>query len=154
MSVATTDIEAVTTSVFESMLDTTLNQGPPPSPPEGPRVAGVIRLKGAFPGEVVVEMSTGLLKKAAMAMFQLPEAEIEAEHLEDALREITNMIGGNIKCLVPPPTSLSLPELLSEEHKKYLLPPSSHAIFHFGGAPVMVRLYRDMPSVDLTQPGF
>lgn len=151
MSVAATDIEAVTTSVFESMLETTLIPGPPPSPAEGPSVAGVIRLRGAYPGEVVVEMSVPLLQKAAVAMFQLPEAELEAEHLDDALREITNMIGGNIKCLVPPPTTLSLPEILSEEHKKYLLPPSSHAIFHFGGAPVLVRLYRDMVSVDLNQ---
>lgn len=150
MSVATTDIEAVTTSVFESMLETTLVPGPPPGPPQEHTVAGVIRLRGAFPGEVVVEMSRALLEKSAAAMFQVTLPELEPDHLDDALREITNMIGGNIKCLVPPPTTLSLPELLTEEQRRFLLPPSSHAVFHFQEEPVLVRLYRDSPSIDLS----
>ena len=42
-------------------------------------------------------------------MFDLPAAQLDDEQVADALGELTNMIGGNIKSLIPGPGRLSMP---------------------------------------------
>jgi chemotaxis protein CheX len=42
-------------------------------------------------------------------MFDLPTEQLDDEQVGDALGELTNMIGGNIKSLIPGPSRLSMP---------------------------------------------
>jgi chemotaxis protein CheX len=42
-------------------------------------------------------------------MFQLSEDEVAPDLIQDALGELTNMTGGNLKSLLPEPCFLSLP---------------------------------------------
>lgn len=72
-------------------------------------VAGYIQITGEWQGTVVMYCSKNLAEKFASIMWSLEESEIEFDQIQDAIGELTNMAGGNIKALLPPPCQLSLP---------------------------------------------
>jgi chemotaxis protein CheX len=86
--------------------------GSVPPPPEE-TWCGVINVAGAWSGLVKVSMSEALTRRAASAMFAAHESDLSIEELTDALGEITNMTGGSVKALLPGPSSLSLPSVVS-----------------------------------------
>jgi chemotaxis protein CheX len=50
-------------------------------------------------------------------MFEMDEAEVGDGEVADAFGELANIIGGNLKCLLPEPSQLSLPTVsLGAEH--------------------------------------
>ncbi len=72
-------------------------------------VAGCIQITGAWNGTVTMEYPMPLARQVASIMFDLNGGPIENELIQDALGELTNMTGGNIKSLLPEPCFLSLP---------------------------------------------
>ena len=74
-----------------------------------PSIVGAVRVTDAWFGAVVLEMTPALARQVAATMFaSVPDMVTDAE-VVDALGELTNMIGGNIKSLLPAPSQLSLP---------------------------------------------
>jgi len=72
-------------------------------------VVGAVRVTDAWFGAVVLELTPGLARQVAGTMFATnPDMVTDAE-VVDALGELTNMIGGNVKSLLPAPSQLSLP---------------------------------------------
>jgi chemotaxis protein CheX len=72
-------------------------------------VVGGVRVTDAWFGAVVLELTPSLAREVAATMFDTkPDVVTDAE-IVDALGELTNMIGGNIKSLLPAPSQLSLP---------------------------------------------
>ncbi len=57
-----------------------------------------------------IEVSTTLAGQLAAQMFELPVDEIDDELVADAIGELVNIIGGNVKALLPTPSRLGLPE--------------------------------------------
>ena len=72
-------------------------------------VAGCIQITGAWNGSVTMHYPMPLAKQVASIMFDLHGEPVENEQIQDALGEMTNMTGGNIKSLLPEPCFLSLP---------------------------------------------
>jgi CheY-specific phosphatase CheX len=72
-------------------------------------LAGCIQITGAWNGTVTMHYPMPLAKKVASIMFDLNGGPVENELIQDALGELTNMTGGNIKSLLPEPCFLSLP---------------------------------------------
>lgn len=72
-------------------------------------VAGCIQITGAWNGCVTMHYPMPLAKQVASIMFDLHGEPVENEQIQDALGEMTNMTGGNIKSLLPEPCFLSLP---------------------------------------------
>jgi chemotaxis protein CheX len=68
-----------------------------------------VHISGSWNGSVILSCSTTLARRAAAAMFQIGEEDIEDGEVADAFGELVNMIGGNLKCLLPEPSQLSLP---------------------------------------------
>ena len=68
-----------------------------------------IRLHGAFDGIVYLISSRAMLDTAAATMFQQSIAESTEADARDALAELTNMVAGIIKSVLPEPTDLTLP---------------------------------------------
>lgn len=79
------------------------------------RVTGSVQISGAFSGAVAVECSLDLARRAAASMFALEEAAVGRSEIRDALGEIANMIGGNVKALLPAPSRLSVPEVVDDQ---------------------------------------
>ncbi|QPJ66037.1 MAG: chemotaxis protein CheX [Candidatus Nitrohelix vancouverensis] len=63
-------------------------------------LSGCVQIMGAWKGSVILICPVPLARKAAAIMFSIPEEQASQEDIKDALGEITNMTGGNIKSLV------------------------------------------------------
>jgi chemotaxis protein CheX len=72
-------------------------------------LTGCIQITGAWTGAVTIECSGGLARRVASIMFGEDVCEITDDQINDALGELTNIVGGNIKALLPEPSHLSMP---------------------------------------------
>jgi chemotaxis protein CheX len=104
------DVAIITQDVWASFLGVEIDQMPVDEALAGrPSMVGAVRVTDAWFGAVVLEMTSGLARQVAATMFaSTPDVVTDAE-VVDALGELTNMIGGNVKSLLPAPSQLSLP---------------------------------------------
>jgi chemotaxis protein CheX len=133
-------------SVFETIWSATLGlelldpAGSVPPPPTETLCASV-HLTGAWCGVVSVHISEGLARRAASAMFGLPVGELTQSELHDAIGEIANMTGGGVKALLPAPSHLSLPSVVSGASFSVSAPGGSlvnDVAFQLGGSQIRV----------------
>jgi chemotaxis protein CheX len=75
----------------------------------GDVTVGRVGVMGPWRGCVLLACPTQLARTAASAMFDLPAEQLTDDEVADALGELTNMIAGNIKSLLPGPSRLSMP---------------------------------------------
>jgi chemotaxis protein CheX len=68
-------------------------------------------ISGEWNGSVCLSCSRTAARHATSAMFGLPDEELTAADILDAVGELINVVGGNIKSLVPGPSVLSLPSV-------------------------------------------
>ncbi|MDX6202501.1 MAG: chemotaxis protein CheX [Frankiales bacterium] len=104
------DVCIITQDVWASFLDVHIERIALDESLSGrPSIVGAVRVTDAWFGAVVLEVTPGLARTVAATMFSsTPDVVTDAE-VVDALGELTNMIGGNIKSLLPAPSQLSLP---------------------------------------------
>jgi chemotaxis protein CheX len=72
-------------------------------------VTSRIEISGGWQGAVSVIIEWDLAQRLAEIMFGCDKGEATKEEMYDAIAEMTNVIGGNIKSLLPQPSQLSLP---------------------------------------------
>jgi chemotaxis protein CheX len=77
----------------------------------GDVTVGRVAVTGEWRGWVLLACPPQLARSAASAMFDRPAGELTEAEVADALGELTNMIGGNVKSLLPGPSFLSMPEV-------------------------------------------
>jgi chemotaxis protein CheX len=107
------EVVEVTQSVWLSLLGEEL--APVDDTTEtGAMLSGCVQLSGAFEGAVSVDCAAPLARTVTGVMFEMEPSKASGEELADAIGEITNMIGGNIKALLPGPSVLSLPTVTRE----------------------------------------
>ncbi len=108
-------VHAIAQEVFAAMVDGDLGQllpweGELPELPE-PVVAWV-DLRGEWSGRAVLVTGHTTAEDLARALLGLPDDdEVSREDLEDAFGEIANVVGGNLKSLLPNPGTLGLPQV-------------------------------------------
>ena len=76
-------------------------------PLPGQRAA--IDIGGAWTGRVFVECTEIVARRLGVGFLGIPEEELEAEDLQDAMAEVANVVAGQIKQLLPQPATMSLP---------------------------------------------
>ena len=97
--------------------------------PDGHRTyVGLVQITGAWDGAVAVQCDHGLARHAAMAMLGLTEADVTIEDVRDALGELVNMIGGNLKALLAEPCVLGLPVVVEGAELRMMLPGSRQVV--------------------------
>jgi chemotaxis protein CheX len=121
-------LQDITESVWVQFLGLALELVPNavPLPAE---CASAIGISGAWNGHVAVGCSRALARQAAARMFHHPEAGLSDAEWQDALKEIANIIGGNIKALLPSPSRLELPVFYND-----WTPSGSAHVVTFAGA--------------------
>jgi len=82
-------------------------------PPPDDTLCGCVHVSGAWNGLVSVRVSETLARNVAATMFEMSADALSVEELHDALGEIANMTGGSVKALLPGPSHLSLPSVVS-----------------------------------------
>jgi chemotaxis protein CheX len=147
MQVAETDICEVVAGIWSSVLGLDIRRGAEPAPSrEGSGfLTGCVQITGLWEGAVTLDCSAALARRTAAIMFGLePDAASIAE-IHDALGELTNMTGGNIKTLLPGPCQLSLPAVVEGTDYRVIVP-GSHVVtqlaFECQGEPVKVTLLK------------
>ena len=102
---------------------------------------------GPWQGCVLLACPTELARNAASAMFDLPAEQLTDDEVADALGELTNMIAGNIKSLLPGPSRLSMPAVMVNASSTVRMP---HAVvvntvsFACAGLPLTVSIWQDL----------
>lgn len=102
-------ISAVTGAVWRTVLG--LNLEPASHGPGATErlLLGSVAVTGAWNGAVWLYCSPTLARQAAAIMFHVEPTEATDDQMRDALGELTNIAGGNLKALFPAPCSLSVP---------------------------------------------
>ena len=100
-------------NIWDSLLNIPITPTEKTFKPEGQgnTLASCIHITGAWQGSVTLYCSTDLAKKLATAMISIPEEELTFSETQDVMGEIANIIAGNIKSLLPQPSSISLPSV-------------------------------------------
>ena len=73
---------------------------------------GCIHVTGPEVGVVMLRCPAGLATELASAMFSLPCADVGVSDAQDALGELTNIMGGNFKAMLSDGHHLSLPTVV------------------------------------------
>jgi chemotaxis protein CheX len=74
---------------------------------------GSVSITGSWHGHVVVACSAGAAKHAAAAFLAMDPAEVTDADLADVLGELANIVGGNVKSMLPEGCFISLPHVVS-----------------------------------------
>lgn len=102
-------IRQLTPAIWDAVLRLPLQEEPAPAPSHNRVVSACVHITGAWNGAVALSCEIDFATRAAGIMFDLGDKAPSTADMQDALGELTNMIGGNIKALLPEPCHLSLP---------------------------------------------
>ncbi len=122
LEISQEDIAAIVSLVFTTTLDVEVEaaEGPPPS--GGEVASSLVGITGNWDGAVIVACERALAVRFARAMFGISDEEVGESDINDALGELVNMIGGNLKSMLPPPCHLSLPTVVAGREYRVRLP--------------------------------
>jgi chemotaxis protein CheX len=84
-----------------------------PTGPATSEVTASVSVTGAWRGHVVVTFSDAAARHAAAALLGIGFDDVTVADVSDGVGEIANIIGGNVKSLMPEPAALSLPAVLT-----------------------------------------
>ena len=117
-------IEEITQNVWGSMIGLELQAAPGVAvmPPSKHSISGCVHISGAWDGSVVFECAMNLARRATELMLGMEAGSASSDDVYDAVGELTNMIGGNLKSLVPFPSQLSLPSVIEGTDLKLRIP--------------------------------
>ncbi len=117
-------------AVWEAILELPLVEAAPPhgTPPDETALVGVVRISGAWEGAVTVACPGPLAREAAAIMLGLAPGDVSPPDVADALGELTTIIGGNLKALLPKPSRLSLPAIQSAAEARDAVGPGGPAV--------------------------
>jgi chemotaxis protein CheX len=115
------DLRVIAEQVWSSYLD---HDGMSPLilvPAEKPsaEVSASVSVTGAWRGHVVVRCSAAAARNAAAALLGVELEDVTPDDVTDALGELANIIGGNVKSLLAEPCALSLPHVLIHGESGY-----------------------------------
>ena len=80
-----------------------------PADPGDGQVSATVSVTGVWWGHVVISFSPKAARNVAAALLGLDVADATTDDVTDAVGELANIIGGNVKSLLPGPCALSLP---------------------------------------------
>lgn len=109
-------VEEVVQAVFSTMLQMDVERMEVDQEFGQNYLLSSIQIAGGWMGSVVLSMSPEVSSAAASAMLQIEAGEVTDEDQQDVAGELVNMIGGNIKSLLPGPSLLSLPTVIAGEN--------------------------------------
>jgi chemotaxis protein CheX len=108
-----------------------------------------VSITGSWTGHVVYASSTRAAKMAAAAFLAMEIEEVGAEDLSDVLGELANIVGGNVKAMLPPGCFLSLPQVVMAPDSATKYPAAERISGLYGvwdGEPVSVSMWASRDS--------
>jgi chemotaxis protein CheX len=126
------DLFAMAEQIWASYLDVEGTSPLLPAPPATPSrdVCASVSVTGAWRGHIVVSCSMNAARNVAGSLLGIDLDDVTSEDVTDALGELANIIGGNVKSLMPDPSALSLPVVLIDGNTSW---PSVVEVCHLAG---------------------
>jgi len=104
-------VTEITSSVWRAFLPESDEIIPVPASPAESTLTGSVYISGEWNGLVSLTCSATAATRAAAFMFATDVDEVSDSDVLDAVGELVNIVGGNVKGMLPPPTGLSLPSV-------------------------------------------
>jgi chemotaxis protein CheX len=104
-----------------------------------------VSISGSWTGHVVYASSTAAARRAAGAFLAMEPDEVSSEDLSDVLGELANIVGGNVKAMLPPGCFLSLPQVVLAPESATKYPNAERVSGLYGvwaGEPVSVSMWQ------------
>jgi chemotaxis protein CheX len=137
------DVEAIAAVVMGSIAGVVLEPAAGEIPGDRPALTGCVHIDGAWNGAAIVECELPLARRIAATLFGRSDDEVSPDDVRDALGEITNMIGGNVKALLPAPSRASLPTVVDGADYAGTVPrtkPAGVVAFRAGAEMLVIRI--------------
>ena len=84
-------------------------------------MTGIVHISGEWLGAVVISFDQKSANQVASSMYSIPAEEIPLEDLTDAIGEISNFVGGNLKMALSGMNNLSLPSVIrGDQYNAYI----------------------------------
>jgi len=109
-------------------------------------ITGSVQISGKWNGVISLYLPSSLVARITETMFSLESGQATLETKKDAIGEMINMIGGNIKSMLPQPSSLSTP-IFSMEGQSQQFPFTKQVTqckFVCNGDPFALSLYEQV----------
>ncbi len=115
-------IEQIVENVFQTMMGLEVHALEGPTPVHEQLVTGSISLTGAWRGAVLVECPLEEAFFLTSRMVGVPLPSDLTDDVRDAVGELANMVGGNLKSVLPAGVALSLPSVVSGSNYRLVFP--------------------------------
>jgi chemotaxis protein CheX len=141
------DLAEMVEQVWVSYLDP---EGVSPLIPTGDEkqpseVHSSVSISGSWSGHVVYASSIEAARKAAAAFLAMEAEEVSQEDVSDVLGELANIVGGNVKGMLPAGCFLSLPQVVLAPESATKYPNAERVTGLYGvweGEPVSVSMWQ------------
>ncbi|MBB2945843.1 chemotaxis protein CheX [Actinoplanes lutulentus] len=141
-----TDLAEMVEQVWESYLDpegvSPLIQTYDENQPS--EVHSSVSITGSWSGHVVFASSRVAAQRAAAAFLAMEAEEVSEEDISDTLGELANIVGGNVKAMLPSGAQLSLPQVMLAPETSTRYPNATRISGVYGiweGEPVSISMW-------------
>jgi len=134
MSIEEADVCKITESVWSTTFGFDITKlAEVPAATTEPVLTAFVLLAGGWDGALMIQCPTALARRCAAQMFDSPIDAVTDSDVNDALGELANMIGGNLKSHLPGACTLSLPAVV-DGHDSGVRVPGSHSLMRMAFA--------------------
>ena len=109
-----------------------------------------VSITGSWTGHVVYASSAAAARRAAAAFLAVEPDEVSQEDLSDVLGELANIVGGNVKAMLPPGATLSLPQVILAPESTTRYPNAERISGLYGrweGEPISISMWQSRQDV-------
>ena len=113
-----------------------------------------VSISGSWTGHVVYASSIAAARRAAAAFLAMDAADVSPEDLSDVLGELANIVGGNVKALLPSGCFLSLPQVVLAPESATKYPNAERVSGLYGlweGEPVSISMWQSRNDLNKEQ---
>lgn len=106
------EISKIVADVFETMFRTEVETVEENWEPRPGSLTAAIFFAGAWKGAVLLECSETLARRWTSRLLSMTEPTEVTDDVRDAMGELVNMVGGNLKSVLPRGVGLSMPSVV------------------------------------------
>ena len=109
-----------------------------------------VSITGSWTGHVVYASSTAAARRAAAAFLAVEPDEVSQDDLSDVLGELANIVGGNVKAMLPAGATLSLPQVVLAPESATRYPNAERITGLYGrweGEPISISMWQSREDV-------
>ena len=131
-------------SIWSSLLEMHIQRAAEPSADllaEDRILTGCVQFDGDWRGAVMLVCPKTLARQAAAAMFKATPSAMTETELRDVMGELTHMLGGNLKSLLPAPCHLSPPSVIEGYNILMKGPVVERILLRCEGQPLQIILF-------------